>query len=102
MRSAEDLSEDTSPAEASPGLPRANLQVVSLQRLLQGDATEDELLFSICRTSGFFYLDLHGISGLAPRDIGNIFDFERRLFGLPQEELNSFDVDKLSKLKLNG
>ena len=83
-------------------LPLARLQVISLRRLLDGDASEAEKLFMACKTSGFLYLDFedagHGMEEL----VKGIFKLDEDLFRLPQDELLRYDVDILNSLKLNG
>lgn len=40
--------------------PCVELQTISLQKLLDHDAAEEDRVFEICKGRGFFYLDLAG------------------------------------------
>jgi isopenicillin N synthase-like dioxygenase len=43
-----------------PGLPTVTLEMISLAKLLQKDATEQDRIFECCKGRGFFYLELVG------------------------------------------
>lgn len=43
-----------------PQFPCVELQTISLQKLLDHDAAEEDRVFEICKGRGFFYLDLAG------------------------------------------
>jgi len=40
--------------------PCVELQTISLQKLVEHDAAEEDRVFEICKGRGFFYLDLAG------------------------------------------
>ena len=88
----------------SRDLPLAELQSISLGRLSRGDNTEAERLFTACKTSGFFYLDFSasGNEFFDEAFVDRMFRLDEALFALPSDELLSYDVDKLHRLKLNG
>lgn len=74
-------------------VPTAPLLRLSLGKLLAGDPTEYERLFSASVDIGFFYLDLqdseHGTSLL--KDADDLFQLGERLFELPLEEKKKYD-----------
>ena len=88
--------------QQAPETPKAKLQVISLRGLQDGNAAEAERLFAVSKTSGFFYLDFSDSNGVTNDDIDKVFQLEKSLFKLPQEELLRYDVDQIGRLKLNG
>lgn len=48
------------PFPDDPQFPCVELQTISLQKLLNHDAAEEDRVFEICKGRGFFYLDLAG------------------------------------------
>jgi hypothetical protein len=82
-------------------IPVAELQTISLQSLKRGDTLEEARLFQACREDGFFYLDLHNVNGLLD-SVQEIYRLDEDIHALPDEEKLLYDVDKLSKMKLNG
>lgn len=46
------------PAPFPDDVPIVNLEKISLNKLLNGDADEAHKMFEICTTRGFFYLDM--------------------------------------------
>ncbi|KAI9805949.1 MAG: hypothetical protein M1825_000563 [Sarcosagium campestre] len=81
----------------------ASLATISLERLRAGDQNEAKKLFEACKNSGFFYLDLQtsNDNGIL-KTINDMFALDKDLYDLDDEEKIKYDVDKLSKLKLNG
>src|SRR5213592_1357697 len=85
-------------------LPLANLKTIHLEDLRRGSVGEKEKLFAAAQDDGIFYLDFtedlgeHQISDL----IQNIYSLSQSLFDLDLDEKMQYDVDQISKLKLNG
>jgi isopenicillin N synthase-like dioxygenase len=50
--------QDFYPAKFPSDVPTIALEKISLSRLVNNDKCEAERLFEICRTVGFFYLDI--------------------------------------------
>ncbi len=48
------------PFPSSPDFPSVDLQIISLQKLLDHDSNEETRVFEACKGRGFFYLDLAG------------------------------------------
>ncbi|KAJ5985073.1 hypothetical protein N7499_008674 [Penicillium canescens] len=85
-------------------LPLANLKTIHLEDLRRGSIGEKEKIFAAAQDDGIFYLDFtedhgeHRISDL----IQNIYSLSQSLFDLDLDEKMQYDVDQISKLKLNG
>jgi isopenicillin N synthase-like dioxygenase len=75
---------------------------VHLSKLLDGDAAESNILLNACRSDGFFYLNIDNIDDDVFPVVDSMFQLDRELYDLPDEEKMAYDVDKLSELKLNG
>jgi isopenicillin N synthase-like dioxygenase len=73
-------------------VPTASLNTLSLAKLLQNDEAELAALFSSCKTSGFFLLDLRGCKNgedlLA--DTEKLFHLAKELNGMPIEEKKQY------------
>lgn len=52
------LNQEDAPLPLPAGLPTIELPKISLAKLLNDDEEEAKILFDICVSSGFFYLDL--------------------------------------------
>ncbi|KAL9109987.1 MAG: hypothetical protein Q9187_008106, partial [Circinaria calcarea] len=88
--------------ESLSNVPVATLQRVRLDLLQVGNAAESEKLFAACRNEGFFYLDFQHAKSIIPEVVEGIYTLEEELFNLLEQEKLRYDVDKLSKMKLNG
>ena len=65
----------------------ANLTVIHYEKLLRKDAAEAALLLSACADSGFFYLDLGGLSGERyQKTVDELFGVSKTYFAKPIEE----------------
>lgn len=83
--------------------PIAHLQTIHCGRLSDGDEDEAAKLFKAANVDGFFYVDLQGSAFAALTEvIEDVFALSKALFGLSEEEKLRYDIDMLSKLKLNG
>ena len=73
----------------------ADVPKVSLAKLVSGDAIQSRELFDICRTVGFFVLDLtDDPSGQAAlQSIDDVFRIEKEVFNLDEEEKYKFRQD---------
>ncbi|KFY06201.1 hypothetical protein V492_08116 [Pseudogymnoascus sp. VKM F-4246] len=82
----------------------SNLVTINLQSLFDHSPSETRKLFTAAKEYGFFYLDFSTIadSAMVRGLIDGIYEFQERLFGLEQEELLEYDVDKIGFMKLNG
>ena len=69
--------------------PVIELASLSLTKLIAGDVTESRHLFEACQQTGFFLLDLRGSEQgqTLLSDAGVIFDMNKRIHDLDQEEL---------------
>ncbi|KAF4549843.1 2OG-Fe(II) oxygenase-like protein 4 [Elsinoe fawcettii] len=73
----------------------AELQVVSLQKLLEGDKNAIKDLLQACMDLGFFYLDCRDVdSGSIIRDVREMYDLSVSFYDLPQEEKSKWLVDR--------
>ncbi|KAJ5850561.1 hypothetical protein N7455_010417 [Penicillium solitum] len=59
-------------------------------------------LLNACKTDGFFYLNIQSIDDNLLQVVDAMFQLDRELYDVPDEEKMAYDVDKLSELKLNG
>ena len=83
--------------------PVAQLLTIHIGRLCEGDAEESAKLFKAACENGFFYLDFKDSHFVEMLDAAsNVFSLAEELFNLTGEEKLRYDIDKLSKLKLNG
>ncbi|KAG6203634.1 hypothetical protein E4U35_004126 [Claviceps purpurea] len=97
------LSTPASPLIALPAEKLASLRTISLHHLEHGSIKENLSLLQTCVEDGFFYLDLTHPDHVTILDcVRDIFDMSEELFRYPDEVKNLFDVDKVSRLKLNG
>lgn len=85
-----------------PGLKVARIRTINLSLLQNGDQKENESLFLAAKNDGFFYLDFRDHDPEIPKVIDSIYDLAKEFYGLPLEEKLPYDVDKLSKIKING
>lgn len=84
------------------GLPIAKLTTVHLSKLLKGDAAESKMLLNACKLDGFFYLNIQNLEYDLLPVLDFMFQLDKELYDLPDEDKMAYDVDKLSDLKLNG
>ncbi|KAK6442568.1 hypothetical protein LTR95_001191 [Oleoguttula sp. CCFEE 5521] len=77
------------------------LETISLKKLLDEDAAEQDRVFQACKTRGFFYLELAGCeSGETIRNgADNVARVAERFFQLPQEEK---DAQRMQSGQLDG
>ncbi|KAI4162666.1 MAG: hypothetical protein LQ342_003712 [Letrouitia transgressa] len=80
----------------------AALETIHCKSLRFGANNEPAKLLRACRDEGFFYLDMRDLQDGFVQAIEDIYALERDLFELPEEILRQYDIDKLSKGKLNG
>jgi isopenicillin N synthase-like dioxygenase len=84
------------------GLPLAQLETVHFDLLRDGDLKEARKLFEGCQKDGFFYLDIQNLGNHVLDVIEQMYRLDYDLYSLPDEEKMLYDIDKLSKMKLNG
>ncbi|KAK2610030.1 hypothetical protein N8I77_003490 [Diaporthe amygdali] len=73
----------------------ADLRVVSLQGLLDGDEGAKENLLKACTDLGFFYLDCRDVaSGQVMRDVEEMYSLSKSFFDLSQEDKLEWFVDR--------
>lgn len=91
-------------AEAIPeGLPVADIHTVDFYGLMNGDQSESERLLNASKQDGFFYLSFKAVKDNGTIElIEKMYQLNKDLFNLPLVSKMEFDVDKLSKMKLNG
>jgi isopenicillin N synthase-like dioxygenase len=76
-------------------VPTADVPSISLGKLVSGDAAHSRELFEICRTVGFFLLDLtDDASGQAVlQSINEVLGIAKDVFDLDEEEKYQFRQD---------
>ncbi|TDZ13860.1 2-oxoglutarate-dependent dioxygenase gloE [Colletotrichum orbiculare MAFF 240422] len=73
----------------------ADLRVISLQKLLNGDLSSRRSLLQACTDLGFFYLDCQDVfSGQVMQDVQNMYEMATSFYDLPQEEKSVWLVDR--------
>lgn len=72
-------------------VPTAPLLRLSLAKLLERDATEQDRFVRACEDLGFFYLDLSGPGDSILTDADQLFQVGEQLFDLPVEEKQEYD-----------
>ena len=83
-------------------LPVAELRTICLECLKRGDTAEEVKLFQACKEDGFFYLNLKKLDPGLLDAVQQIYRLNEDIHALPNEEKMHYDVDKQSKMKLNG
>ncbi|KAK2752024.1 2og-fe oxygenase family protein [Colletotrichum kahawae] len=73
----------------------ADLRVVSLQKLMDGDASVKEDLLKACTDLGFFYLDCRNVaSGRIMKEVQDMYTLATSFYDLAQEEKSRWLVDR--------
>ena len=73
----------------------ADLRVVSLQGLMDGEESAKENLLKACTDLGFFYLDCRDVgSGRVMQDVQNMYSLATSFYDLSQEDKNKWFVDR--------
>ncbi|KAH8760536.1 gibberellin 20-oxidase [Diaporthe sp. PMI_573] len=73
----------------------ADLRIVSLQGLMDGEKNAQENLLKACTDLGFFYLDCRDVdSGRVMQDVQNMYTLATSFYDLPQETKNKWFVDR--------
>jgi isopenicillin N synthase-like dioxygenase len=73
----------------------ADLRVVSLQGLMDGEKSAQDNLLRACTDLGFFYLDCRDVeSGRVMQDVQNMYTLAKSFYDLPQETKNMWFVDR--------
>lgn len=73
----------------------ADLRVVSLQGLMDGEQSAQDNLLKACTDLGFFYLDCRDVdSGRVVQDVQNMYTLAKAFYDLPQEKKNEYFVDR--------
>lgn len=87
VAAASEFTPDTYP-EFPAGLPTVELETISLRKLLDGDAAEQDRVFAVCQGRGFFYLELAGTDSGAALAQGaeDLARLGAEVFALPPEE----------------
>lgn len=87
---------DYPPFPSSPDFPTVDLQTISLQKLLDHDATEETRVFEACKGRGFFYLELAGPESgeTILRSSEEIALVGERFMALPTDEKMKFTPNK--------
>lgn len=67
----------------------AELQTIDFSRLISQEPAELERLLHLCKTEGFFYLDLQGLdSSRMLEDLQSLLAVMKRFFDSPLEQKN--------------
>lgn len=90
--------------EIPTGLPLATLKTLDIQKLQDQDPVEKQMLLNAAENEGFFYLSFQNLPEVEKLTtvLNGIYDLERDLFDMSEEEKLGFDVDTLGAMKLNG
>ncbi|KAF9870659.1 hypothetical protein CkaCkLH20_11965 [Colletotrichum karsti] len=73
----------------------ADLRVVSLQKLMDGDDSANDDLLKACTDLGFFYLDCrHVASGRVMQEVQDMYSLATSFYDLPQEAKSEWLVDR--------
>ena len=73
----------------------AALQVISLQKLLDGDQETSAELLKACKDLGFFYLDCRNVSGgKIMEQVQEMYDLATGFYDMSQEEKSRWLVDR--------
>lgn len=84
-------------------LPVAELLIVDMSRLQEGDEAEAAKVFQAAKENGAFYLDVSGPKGMKITEaVAHVFALSKELFHLSTQEKMNYDIDLLGNLKLNG
>jgi len=106
MPLSNDSARKTAPCQPDNNLDvdsTAQLQLIDLGRLHQGDGGEAAKLFKAAKEDGVFYVDLRDQPFMGMIDtVDDIFALSKELFSLSKEEKMEYDIDELGALKLNG
>ena len=85
------------------GLPVADIHTVDFYGLINDDQLESEKLLNASKEDGFFYLSFNAVEHDGTMElIEKMYQLNKDLFSLPLGSKMEFDVDKLSKMKMNG
>ena len=113
----EDLIQETAPVNKGPtqssmgraahehdeSLPIAQLPVIDVCRLQQGEEEEAIKLFKASKEDGVFYLDFSNQMGMGMmKMVDGIFALSKDVFDMSVEDKMEYDVDLRGALKLNG
>jgi isopenicillin N synthase-like dioxygenase len=76
------------------GLKIAELETLSLAKILDAENAETKRLFEACKAYGFFYLNLQDSdTGIELLDsAASMFRFSEGLFNLPEDEKAKYDL----------
>jgi isopenicillin N synthase-like dioxygenase len=81
----------------------ADLPIIDLSKLLEGDLVTKSRLLAACQEVGFFYLDLQSPSGGATlRQVEDLFDTAQKIFDLPVEEKSKYVTENYGGSKIHG
>ncbi|KAE8868425.1 hypothetical protein PTNB29_02336 [Pyrenophora teres f. teres] len=86
------------------GTPHTALATIDFQKLRSDDADEKQKLLQAATEAGFFYLNYENMPEFEDiaATVNGIYDLERELFDLSDEEKMTYDVDKQGNMKLSG
>ncbi|RMZ71187.1 oxidoreductase 2OG-Fe(II) oxygenase family [Pyrenophora seminiperda CCB06] len=85
-------------------IPLAALTTINFQKLRSSDAGEKQKLWEAATEAGFFYLNYENMPEFEDltATINDIYDLERDIFNLSDEEKMKYDVDKQGNMKISG
>ena len=84
-------------------IKRAELDSISLSRLLDGNLDAVNELVSACKTNGFFYLDFRGVATSETlKQVDKLVDVGNSFFKLPLEEKEAYSTEKFLPSRLQG
>lgn len=87
----------------SSDVTNADLPVIELSKLLEGDASTQNRLLTACQEVGFFYLDFRSSSGNSTLEqVEELFGTAKKFFDLPVEEKSNYVYEKFSTTKTHG
>jgi len=85
-------------------IPLAALTTIDFQKLRSNDAGEKTKLWKAATEAGFFYMNYENMPEFEDltATVNGIYDLEREIFDLSDEEKIQYDVDKQGNMKLSG
>ena len=84
-------------------IKRAELNSISLSKLLEGNVDAADELVSACKINGFFYLDFRGVATSETlKQVDELVDVGNSIFKLPLEEKERYSTEKYLPSRLQG
>ena len=93
----------STPKMTTATIKRAELNSISLSKLLEGNVDAADELVSACKINGFFYLDFRGVATSETlKQVDELVDVGNSIFKLPLEEKERYSTEKYLPSRLQG